>query len=49
MDVNTAIMTAKQCRPIIDPMGQLPEFLKRLKRAEEANPRSISNDSSKKK
>lgn len=31
-----AIMIAKRCRPIIDPIGQLPEFLRRLERAEEA-------------
>ena len=30
MDVPTAITTAKHCRSIIDPIGQLPEFLKRL-------------------
>ena len=30
MDVPMAISTAKQCRSIIDPIGQLPEFLKRL-------------------
>eukprot|EP01038_Epipyxis_sp_PR26KG_P015806 gene15806-21410_t len=36
MDVPTAILTAKTCRPIIDPIGQLPEFLLRLKRAEDA-------------
>jgi hypothetical protein len=33
MDVQTAISTAKKCRPIIDPIGQLPDFLHRLKRA----------------
>mmetsp|Transcript_23296 Transcript_23296/g.22453 ORF Transcript_23296/g.22453 Transcript_23296/m.22453 type:complete len:226 (+) Transcript_23296:127-804(+) len=33
MDVEMAIKTAKRCRPIIDPIGQLPEFLNRLKRA----------------
>jgi protein-tyrosine phosphatase len=36
MDVKTAILTAKRCRPIIDPIGQLPEFLHRLKRAYDA-------------
>jgi protein tyrosine phosphatase len=36
MDVATAIVVAKRCRPIIDPIGQLPEFLARLKRAEDA-------------
>ncbi len=36
MDVPTAIVVAKRCRPIIDPIGQLPEFLNRLRRAEEA-------------
>jgi len=36
MDVSTAIVSAKRCRPIIDPIGQLPEFLIRLKRAEDA-------------
>jgi hypothetical protein len=33
MDVQTAISTAKKCRPIIDPIGQLPDFLHRLKKA----------------
>lgn len=33
MDVNTAIMAAKRCRPIIDPIGSLPEFLMRLHNA----------------
>mmetsp|Transcript_21746 Transcript_21746/g.36378 ORF Transcript_21746/g.36378 Transcript_21746/m.36378 type:complete len:199 (-) Transcript_21746:245-841(-) len=36
LDVQTAIVTAKRLRPIIDPIGQLPEFLHRLKRAEDA-------------
>jgi hypothetical protein len=36
MDVQTAVMVAKRCRPIIDPIGQLPDFLHRLQRAEEA-------------
>eukprot|EP01039_Chlorochromonas_danica_P004278 gene4278-4698_t len=31
-----AITIAKRCRPIIDPIGQLPDFLHRLYRAEEA-------------
>ncbi len=35
MDVTTAITAAKRCRPIIDPIGQLPEFLRRLHRAYE--------------
>ena len=30
MDPQTAITTAKRCRSIIDPIGQLPEFLQRL-------------------
>lgn len=30
MDVPTAIATAKKCRNIIDPIGQLPDFLRRL-------------------
>lgn len=33
MDVSTAISTAKKLRPIIDPIGQLPEFLRKLKAA----------------
>jgi protein-tyrosine phosphatase len=33
MDVSNAIYTAKKLRPIIDPIGQLPEFLKKLKAA----------------
>jgi len=36
MNVSNAIAAAKQLRPIIDPIGQLPEFLHRLKRAEDA-------------
>jgi hypothetical protein len=35
MDVATAIHSAKQCRPIIDPIGALPEFLDRLHAAEQ--------------
>ena len=35
MDVPTAISTAKSLRPIIDPIGQLPEFLHRFKRAQD--------------
>jgi len=34
MEVNDAILTAKACRRIIDPIGQLPEFLVRLRKAE---------------
>lgn len=34
MNVPEAIRTAKACRRIIDPIGQLPEFLVRLHRAE---------------
>lgn len=30
------MMFSQQLRPIIDPIGQLPEFLFRLKRAEDA-------------
>ena len=37
MDVDTAIRTAKRMRPIIDPIGQLPEFLMRLQRAKLAD------------
>lgn len=36
LSVPDAISIAKRCRPIIDPIGQLPEFLHRLQRAEEA-------------
>jgi hypothetical protein len=32
-----ATSTKQQLRPIIDPIGQLPEFLLRLKRAEDAH------------
>ena len=35
MDVAQAIRTAKTCRRIIDPIGQLPEFLARLWKAEQ--------------
>ena len=38
MDVPTSIVVAKRCRSIIDPIGQLPEFLKRLKRAYDSHP-----------
>jgi len=38
MDVPTSIVVAKRCRSIIDPIGQLPEFLKRLKRAYDSRP-----------
>ena len=34
MNVPDAIRTAKTCRRIIDPIGQLPEFLSRLHKAE---------------
>jgi hypothetical protein len=34
MEVLDAIRTAKRCREIIDPIGQLPAFLDRLRRAE---------------
>lgn len=37
LDVPTAIKTAKTMRSVIDPIGQLPEFLKRLKRALDAS------------
>eukprot|EP01032_Pedospumella_encystans_P019823 gene19823-22532_t len=40
MNVPTAIAVAKQLRPIIDPIGQLPEFLKRLKQAEDVQAES---------
>ena len=33
MNVSTAISSAKELRPIIDPIGQLPEFLRRLRSA----------------
>lgn len=36
LDVPNAITVAKKCRPIIDPIGQLPEFLNRLKKAEDS-------------
>lgn len=36
MDVATAIAMAKKCRPIIDPIGQLPDFLHRLQKATDA-------------
>jgi protein-tyrosine phosphatase len=36
LNVEEAIVIAKRCRPIIDPIGQLPEFLFRLKRLEES-------------
>jgi protein-tyrosine phosphatase len=30
LEADKAIMVAKRLRPIIDPIGQLPQFLKRL-------------------
>jgi hypothetical protein len=32
----SCLTSLQQLRPIIDPIGQLPEFLLRLKRAEDA-------------
>jgi hypothetical protein len=32
----SCLVSLQQLRPIIDPIGQLPEFLLRLKRAEDA-------------
>jgi len=34
-DVKLAIKTAKTCRPIIDPIGMLPELLNRYAKARE--------------
>ena len=34
MEVKEAIAVAKLCRPIIDPLGDFPEFLGRLRQAE---------------
>ena len=36
MDMMTAIRAAKKCRPVVDPIGMLPEFLKRLQRMQMA-------------
>lgn len=36
LEPTEAIRIAKRCRPIIDPIGQLPEFLNRLQRAEQS-------------
>jgi hypothetical protein len=36
---------AKRCRPIIDPIGQLPEFLYRLKRLEDSREASSAPSS----
>ena len=44
MDVATAITMAKKCRPIIDPIGQLPDFLHRLKRATDARDEGKSRE-----
>jgi hypothetical protein len=41
MDVATAIAMAKKCRPIIDPIGQLPDFLHRLQKATDAREERI--------
>jgi hypothetical protein len=37
LDATTAILTAKKCRRVIDPIGRLPMFLTRLERAEKAS------------
>jgi hypothetical protein len=37
MDVPKAVAVAKLCRPIIDPLGDFPEFLKHLRDAELRN------------
>ena len=34
LDVDEAIATAKRLRRVIDPIGRLPDFLRRLRRAQ---------------
>ncbi len=46
LDVSTAIRAAKKLRPIIDPIGQLPEFLNRLYKAERSLSVASSSSSS---
>lgn len=45
LNVDEAIAIAKRCRPIIDPIGQLPEFLYRLKRLEDSRDASSAPSS----
>lgn len=45
LNVEEAIAIAKRCRPIIDPIGQLPEFLYRLKRLEDSREASSAPSS----
>lgn len=42
LNVEEAVVIAKRCRPIIDPIGQLPEFLYRLKRMEDSREASTA-------
>jgi protein-tyrosine phosphatase len=42
LPVMDAISIAKRCRPIIDPIGQLPQFLIRLQDAEIARASKLS-------
>jgi hypothetical protein len=41
MDVRTAIASAKKCRPIIDPIGALPQFLDRLYAAKQSQTSTV--------
>jgi hypothetical protein len=43
MEVAEAISTAKACRRIIDPIGQLPAFLVRLRNAEKESATATSS------
>uniref|UniRef100_A0A061QUC3 protein-tyrosine-phosphatase n=1 Tax=Tetraselmis sp. GSL018 TaxID=582737 RepID=A0A061QUC3_9CHLO len=37
MDMAKAIVAAKRCRPVVDPIGMLPEFLRRLQKTQKAD------------
>jgi protein-tyrosine phosphatase len=45
LNVEESVGIAKRCRPIIDPIGQLPEFLYRLKRSEDSRQASSAPSS----
>jgi protein-tyrosine phosphatase len=45
LNVEESVAIAKRCRPIIDPIGQLPEFLYRLKRSEDSRQASSAPSS----
>jgi len=38
MDARSAIRAAKKCRPVVDPIGMLPDFLHRLEKMQRTYP-----------